>query len=247
MSKIPKVIHYCWFGGNPLPPLAQKCIASWKKYCPDYTIIEWNEKNFDFKCNQYVYEAYHAKKWAFVSDYTRLYVLNEYGGVYMDTDVELLKNIDPFLKHIAFSGFESSNCIAAGIIGSVKDNSWLKMLLSYYNDRHFIMEDSSYDLTTIVITISQLTKAAYNIDFNNSLQVTSDGLALYPKDYFYPKEFETGKTMITQNTYAIHYYDASWVSKKRKIRHFFSSKLKKLIGKELIYKLTEYLNRKSTK
>ena len=109
---IPKTIHYCWFGGNPLPPLAVKCIKSWKKYCPDYEIIEWSEKNFDVSSAPlYVRQAYEAKKWAFVTDYVRLYAMTTCGGVYMDTDVELVKPIDTYLSHEAFSGFEDDTCI----------------------------------------------------------------------------------------------------------------------------------------
>ena len=103
---IPKIIHYCWFGGKPLPELAQKCIASWKKYCPDYEIKEWNESNFNLNSCDYVREAYEAKKWAFITDYVRLYAMVTEGGIYMDTDVEVIKPLDPFLKHKAFSGFE---------------------------------------------------------------------------------------------------------------------------------------------
>lgn len=247
MNKIPKVIHYCWFGGNPLPPLAKRCIESWKKYCPDYKIIEWNEDNFDFNCNQYVHEAYQAKKWAFVSDYARLYVLKEYGGIYMDTDVELLKGIDTFLDHDAFSGFENHNSIPTAIMGAVKENSWINMLLGYYKDRHFIKEDGSYDLTTNVVTITNLTKEVYNIDLNNSLQITYDGTVFYPNDYFCPKDHETGKIAITTNTYSIHHYDSSWVPNANKVRHYFSSKLKLLIGKERISKFKDFLNGNDTK
>lgn len=247
MDKIPKVIHYCWFGRNPLPPLAKRCIASWKKYCPDYKIIEWNEDNFDLKCNQYVYEAYQAKKWAFVSDYARLYVLKEYGGIYMDTDVELLNGIDIFLKHAAFSGFENHNSIPTGIMGAEKDNSWIKMLLEYYTDRHFVKEDGSYDLTTNLVTITNLTKEAYDIELNNTLQITYDGIAFYPNEYFCPKDYETGKITVTENTFCIHHYDASWVPKSKKIRHFFTSKLKLLLGKERIHKLKAFLSRRDIK
>ena len=124
---IPKTIHYCWFGGNPLPKLAKKCIKSWKKYCPDFEIIEWNEANFDISSAPlYVRQAYEAKKWAFVTDYVRLYALTSYGGIYMDTDVEVIKPLDFFLNHDAFSGFESEKSIPTGIMASKKGNIWVK-------------------------------------------------------------------------------------------------------------------------
>ena len=124
---IPKIIHYCWFGGNPLPPLALKCIESWKKYCPDYEIKIWDESNFDININKYATEAYEAKKWAFVSDVARLWVLYNYGGIYMDTDLEVIKPLDEFLYHKAFSGFEDEVNIPTGIIASEKNNNWIKV------------------------------------------------------------------------------------------------------------------------
>lgn len=243
MCNIPKIIHYCWFGGNTLPFAVQKCINNWKKYCPDYKIIEWNEGNFDYKSNQYVYEAYQSHKWAFVSDYVRLYALKNYGGIYMDTDVELLKNLDDLLEHSAFSGFESSDAIQTAIMGSVKNNNWIFMLLKSYENRHFIKEDGSFDLTTNVSTITRLTKEMYNIKLDNSMQITYDGTVFYSNDYFSPKNFETGKTKITQNTYCIHHFDASWLSTNKKIKHFCTSKLKLLIGEESVEKLKQILKK----
>src|SRR5699024_8907222 len=126
---IPKIIHYCWFGGNELSKTTKVCINSWKKKLPDYKIIEWNESNFDINSNQYVKEAYQAGRYAFVTDYVRLYVLYHYGGIYMDTDVEVLKSLDSFLKHQAFTGCENEKNSVTGIIGSEKDHEWIKTLL----------------------------------------------------------------------------------------------------------------------
>ncbi|PYG89471.1 glycosyl transferase-like sugar-binding protein [Ruminiclostridium sufflavum DSM 19573] len=234
MTNIPKIIHYCWFGGSPLPISAEKCIASWRKYCPDYKIIEWNDKNFDYNCNQYVSEAYQAKKWAFVSDYARLHALNEYGGIYMDTDVELLKNLEPLLSCNAFSGFENNDSVQTAVMGASENNSWIKMLLGYYENRSFIKEDGSCDLTTNVVTITSLAKEAYNIRPDNSMQASEDNTVFYPSEYFSPKNFETGEIKITHNTYCIHHYDASWLSTGKKIKHFCTSKLKILMGQERV-------------
>ena len=118
---IPKIIHYCWFGGKPLSPMARRCIDSWKKYCPDYQIKRWDETNFDLNSCTYIREAYEAKKWAFITDYVRLCVMYNYGGIYMDTDVEVLKNLDCFLSEKAFSGFESVDRIPTGIMASEKE------------------------------------------------------------------------------------------------------------------------------
>ena len=155
---IPKKIHYCWFGGNPLPEETKIYIESWKKYCPDYEIIEWNEKNFDLNCNIYIQEAYQAKKWAFITDYVRLYVMYNYGGIYMDTDVEVIKSLDPYLNNKAFSGFETFTDIPTGIMASEKGFPLFKEFLDYYKDRHFIMNDGSYDMTTNVVIITNICK-----------------------------------------------------------------------------------------
>lgn len=211
---IPKIIHYCWFGGNPLPELAEKCIVSWQKYCPEYQVKRWDESNFDINCCDYVREAYNAKKWAFVSDYARLYVLVKYGGVYMDTDVEVIKNIDAFLNNHAFSGFEKEDAIPTGIMACEKDFPLFGQLLSDYDNRHFSLPNGEYDMSTNVEAItSHLLKKG--LILNNTLQVI-DGFALYPKDFFCPKNYETGKIEITENTCTIHHFSASWHSDTQK-------------------------------
>jgi mannosyltransferase OCH1-like enzyme len=208
---IPKIIHYCWFGGKPLPELALKCIASWKKYCSDYKIFEWNEKNIDLESNMYIKEAYIAKKWAFITDYVRLFVIFKYGGIYMDTDVEILKPLDEFLEHKAFSGFESNNAIPTGIMGGVANHIWYKNLLDYYKGRHFILADGNFDITTNVTTITEITKNLYNIKLNNTFQELRDGVVFYPSEVFCPKDYRTGKIAITNNTYCIHHFSGSWL------------------------------------
>lgn len=214
---IPKKIHYCWFGGNPLSEMARNCIESWKTYCPDYEIIEWNEDNFDLNCNDYVKEAYEAKKWAFVTDYVRLYVLYNFGGIYMDTDAELIGCIDDFLSNNAFSGFENDSQIPTAIMGSEKGNEWIKTLLSDYDNRHFIKADGSYDLTTNVITITDTTKKNFSFICDGKLQVIDGKFTIYPKDYFCPKNWELNKIELTENTVCIHHFDASWYSENDKI------------------------------
>lgn len=230
---IPKIIHYCWFGKSELPELAQKCINSWKKYCPDYEIIEWNEDNFDLMSNIYVKEAYEAKKWAFITDYVRLFVLYNYGGVYMDTDVEIIRNIDAFLGDKAFSGFESNGFIPTGIMASEKEGKWAKLMLSYYDNRHFKLPDGGLDLTTNVVTITNLTKENYEITLDNTLQVTNGDVVFYPSDYFCPKDFKTGKINITPNTYTIHHFSGSWHTEEEKsvIRH--RQKIKRIFGEKI--------------
>ena len=206
---IPKIIHYCWFGDNPLSPLALKCIESWKKHCPDYEIICWNETNFDLNYNLYVQQAHKLKKWAFVSDVARLHALVECGGIYMDTDCELLRPIDTFLEDRAFLGFESKQAIAAGIMGCEKGNILFKEFLEYYDNKTFVKLDNSLEMTTIVriITSILMTKG---LVLNGKNQII-EGFALYPIDFFYPKSVATGVLNITENSYAIHHYEGSWL------------------------------------
>lgn len=223
---IPKIIHYCWFGGNPLPELAQKCIASWKKYCPDYEIKEWNESNFDLNCCDYVREAYEAKRWAFITDYVRLYAMVTEGGIYMDTDVEVIKPLDPFLKHRAFSGFEDEINIPTGIMACEKNFSFFKELLHDYDHRHFKIKNGKYDLTTNVVTITNLCKK-YGFVGNNTYQDIC-GFALYPQDVFCPKSHVTGVITLTEQSVTIHHFSGSWQNKESKI----SAKIKrKMSGK----------------
>ena len=228
---IPKTIHYCWFGGNPLPELAQKCIESWKKFCPDYEIIQWDETNFDVNQNDYCREAYETKKWAFVSDYARLKVLYEYGGIYMDTDVEVIKNLDCFLENIAFVGFESKDCVQTGLMAAERNGEWIKLLLSSYDDRKFILDDGKLDLTTNVIVTTAIMRKNYNLELNNSLQEVEGVYKIYPSEYFCAKDYITKELKITDNTHTIHHYDGSWASESWKWRSKFIQKYYKFLGK----------------
>lgn len=210
MDRIPKIIHYCWFGGNPLPKSTRDYIESWKRFCPDFVIREWNESNFDIGLNQYVSEAYAAKKWAFVSDVARSWVLSNFGGVYFDTDVEVIRPIDPLLEFEAFTAFESKFQIGMGILGCVKGHPMFKELLTDYNNAHFMLPDGSYDTAVIGRRFKNIC-LQYGFEPNNTRQ-TINGLTILPKDYFYPSDPVTKEFMITENTLTIHHYDASWVS-----------------------------------
>ena len=213
-TNIPKIIHYVWVGGNKKPESVQKYIASWKKYCPDYLIIEWNEKNYDITRNRYMHEAYQSRKWAFVTDYMRLDLLDRFGGIYMDSDVEVLKNLDNFMDEPAFTSFEtgdpSQTLMPTGLIAAEAGNEWIHYLKSYYdNERPFILADGSFDLNANTVTITRMTKEKYNIKMNNKLQRTDD-FVIYPSDYFCPKSWSTGKITITENSYTIHHFAGSW-------------------------------------
>mgnify|MGYP003320684427 CR=1 FL=1 len=209
---IPKIIHYIWFGGKPLPKLAKKCIKSWKKYCPDYKIMRWDENNFDINMFQYTKEAYESKKWAFISDVVRLYVLVNYGGIYMDTDVEVIKPLDEFLRHKAFSGFEDSVHIPTGIMACEKGNPIFKELLGDYKGRAYILANGKTDTTTNVVTITNLC-LKLGLEQNDNFQIIN-GFALYPHDWFCPKNCMTNQIELTENSHTIHHFAGSWLDKK---------------------------------
>lgn len=232
---IPKVIHYCWFGGNPKPDTVIKCINSWKRFCPDYEIKEWNEDNFDINIIAYVREAFEHKKWAFVSDYVRLYALYNYGGIYMDTDVEVVKNIDQFLEHECFGGYETDNIISSALIGCSKKNEWIGYLLSFYNNKHFVKKDGILDLTTNTLTISRMTEERYKIALDGEFTNIDNKIIIYPKQYFCPKLPGRSKIKITSNTYAIHHFDCSWVTGNKKIIEF------KLRNADKLYKIKKLI------
>lgn len=231
---IPKIIHCCWFGGNPLPSDVHKYIESWKKFNPDYEIKIWTEKNFDYRQNRYMQEAYDNKKWAFVTDYVRLKVLYDYGGIYMDTDVEVLKSLDPLLENHAFSGFEGPNRIPTGTMGAEKNNKWIEILLHDYDDRAFVLEDGTFDLTTNVTTITNTTVAHYSLALNNTYQNLGD-VTFYPFDYLCAKDIDDGRIKTTSNTYTIHHFNGSWTSPKKKLISF----LNRTVGNDVVKMLVK--------
>lgn len=212
---IPKTIHYCWFGRNPLPESAQKCIASWRVFFPDYEIKEWNEDNFDVNIIPYTKEAYEAKKYAFVSDYARFWILYQYGGLYFDTDVEVIKPMDDIIARGPFMGVEvptkkgTKPQVAPGLgLGVTPGLDLYKILLDKYATLKFRKEDGSLNQKTIVAYTSEILRAL-------GLQPTEDiqqvsGVWIYPVDYFNPLDSLTGKLKITENTRSIHWYMNSW-------------------------------------
>ncbi len=213
---IKKVIHYCWFGKNPLPKDVLQCIESWEKYCPDYEIIKWDESNFDIEQNDYIKEAYQAKKWAFVSDYARLKVIYDNGGIYLDTDVELIKSLDNLLDNRCFLGTETTGVIATGLgFGAEKGNEIIKMMLDEYAGIHFYIKNGVYDLTPCPKrNTDPLIKLGYI--FSDKDIWEKEGCKVYPPEYFSPIDFETRALNITKNTYSIHHYSATWISKEEK-------------------------------
>lgn len=227
---IPKVIHYCWFGGNELPPIAKHCIASWKKYCPDYKIIEWNESNYDCSKIIYMKEAYEAKKWAFVSDYARLDIIYQNGGVYLDIDVEVIQNLDSLLACECFLGIETTNMIATGLgFGAEAKNKNIKMMLEQYDNIHFKLGKDLYDTLPCP---HRNTLPFQKLGFlpSNKPQAIN-GAIIYPAEYFSPLNYETKQLIITDNTMTIHHYNASWITKEEKILEIKVKEYRKHHGK----------------
>ena len=235
-NNIPKVIHYCWFGGNPIPELAQQCIASWKKYLPDYQIKEWNESNFDLNCCDYVKEAYQAKKWAFVSDYARFWILYNYGGLYFDTDVEIIKDMSDIIAQGAFIGCETIDKCASGLganpglglganpglglganpglgLGANPGLGLYKEILDFYSSIHFTTEVGHIP-TVVDYTTSILQKHGWA--GTNEISKVSE-ITIYPPEYFCPYNFATGVMNITDHTVSIHHYAATWHTRMDKV------------------------------
>lgn len=211
---IPKKIHYCWIGDNPLPESAKKCIRSWKKYCPDYEIIEWNEINYDFTKNTYMKEALEVKKWGFVPDYARLDIIYEHGGIYLDTDVEIVKSFDDLLENEGFAGFEIDEYVALGLgFAAEPNNKVIKALMDSYKNLHFIKEDGSLNLVASP-ELNTDTLETLGLKRNGKTQVI-DGFTFFPVDYFCPKSFNDGILRMTKNTHSIHHYDASWFTEEQ--------------------------------
>lgn len=213
---IPKIIHYCWFGKNPLPDKAKKCIESWKKFMPDYEIKEWNEDNFNVNIIKYTAEAYKLKKYAFVSDYARFWILYNYGGVYFDVDVELIKPIDDIIARGAFMGCEKSRyenitfnpATGLGMAAPTHHPFYEKVLCTYKN-KHLVSWDGRITETVVGI-ISQLFENKEQILYDDNIVLAED-IYIYPNEYFCPLNYYTGELTITPRTRSIHHYHASWV------------------------------------
>lgn len=228
---IPKTIHYCWFGRGEKPKLAQKCIASWKKFCPDYEIVEWNEDNFDVNRNGYTRMCYEQKKYAFLTDYVRLVVIAEHGGIYFDTDVELLRPLDQLLTHPSFFGFEDTEHINTGVgFGAEPDNPAVQAMLAEYDP---LLSGKQGIIGCPILNTNALKKLG--LCLNGEKQDL--GIAVvYPADYFNPYDDPTGKLNKTKNTFSIHWYSKSWMSKGTILRSKLTKPLHRLFGKDFFRK-----------
>jgi hypothetical protein len=232
---IPKVIHYCWFGGNPIPAEYREYIKTWAEFCPDYEIIEWNEKNYDVTKNTYMHDAYKAQKWAFASDYARLDIVYEHGGIYLDTDIELLKNLDELLVHEAFMGIENRKYANTGLgFGAVKEHETIKELRDDYDSLTFTKDDG---VTGPMHQTKLLRRKGLN-PRSRKIQLVA-GINVFPSEYFAPKSYTTLKVKSIENAYSIHHYGLSWFSEKQRKRLAFKMKWgNRLGGSYIAYKLS---------
>lgn len=235
-NSIPKIIHYCWFGKKEKPELVKRCMESWKIHLSDYEIIEWNESNFNVDCNPYVREAFSSRKYAFVSDYTRVFALYNYGGIYLDTDVEVFKSFNDLLHHPSFWGFEQENYIATSTIGAQKGNALIKQFLDSYNGKKFIREDGTINSLTNVAVITQLLKW-FGLKTNGEYQEIEELGVFYPQTYFSPYDYINCHTFMTERTYTMHHFHKSWLPLKVRLKGKVKSFLSKLIGGHNIARL----------
>lgn len=245
---IPKIIHYVWVGDpNKKSQLFYRCLESWKKFCPDWQIIEWNESNFDINSSLYAKEAYDLKKYGFVPDYIRAKVLYDYGGFYLDTDVELTKPLEPLLENDFLISFENEVHLETAVLASCKGHPFAKMMSNFYTTYPYTYNGKP-DLTPSTPIWTTILKKHYNLKLKNSYQklsilpqyndlvsnnVQNTTVTVLPNDYFCPLNYTTKELKTTENTYAIHYFDASWFSKKLSSREKFLKGVYKFFGKRI--------------
>lgn len=240
---IPKIIHYCWFGKKDKPEIVKKCIQSWKKYLPNYEIIEWNEGNFDINDHLFTKQAYELGNYAFVSDYVRVYALYEYGGIYLDTDTEILASLDEFLSQDSIWGFEEKNFIATSFIGAKKKNPLIKEFLDYYQNLSLVNEDGSIKQFTNVLVVTELLQKR-DVRLDGTFQQIEGIATIYPQEYFSPYDYINCYLKKTDKTVAIHHFYKSWLPLTTRMKGSIKKGLALIIGGHRIAKLREvFVNR----
>lgn len=236
-----KTIHYCWFGRGEKPKLVKKCIESWKKNLPDYRLVEWNEDNFDISKNQFVAEAYSDRNFAFVSDYVRAFVLYNYGGIYMDTDVEVLGSFDRFLDDKVFLGFEEGNFVGTCVMGVEKGHELMKSYLNHYESMTYFNEDGTKYTDTNVVLLTKLLDER-GLVRNNEFQTVGD-ISIYPRTFFSPYDYINGISYISDESVAIHHFAQLWLPRNVRLKTDAKRALIKIIGGEKMKKLREFAKR----
>lgn len=245
---IPKMIHLCWLSGDPYPPKIARCLESWKRYLPDYEIVLWDTNRFDLDSSLWVKQAFEKKKYAFAADFIRFYALYHYGGIYLDSDVEVLKGFDDLLDLPYFMGAEKAQTPEAAIIGAEKGCDWIKQCLDYYQNRSFIKEDGSLDikkLPEIMVEQIQILKPLCALSLEDSLNIRQMDMQkevlVFSDIFFSPKVFDSREVELTSYTYAIHHYQNSWFSPKAKAYYRFRTFLIRILGYSFVRKAECFL------
>lgn len=251
---IPKIIHLCWLSGDPYPQKIQRCLDSWKVHLPDYEVMLWDCNRFDLKSSRWVEQAFGARKYAFAADYIRMFALYNYGGIYLDSDVEILKSFDEFLELPYFVGVENAGTIEAAIIGAEKGCDWIKACLDYYQDREFVKEDGQMDirmLPEIMNETIQKLKPVYVLPSGSSIaelkkkeKDMQERLYVLPCEYFSPKVFDSRQVILTPHTYAIHHYQNSWFSHKAFVYYRTRTLLIRVFGYRFVRNIERFLRKK---
>lgn len=240
-EQIPRIIHYCWFGRGEKPRKIRTCMNSWKKRLGSgYTFMEWNEDNFDLNRSKYAKEAYEARKYAFVSDYVRLHALYHVGGIYLDTDVEVVKPLDPLLTHEAFSGFEDESFLQSGTMGARPGHPWIGKLLADYERRVFLLPDGTYDMLTNTAVISRLCTEE-GLALNGQYQTLPGGVVFYPRQYFSPYDYINGGSYLTEESYTIHHFAQSWLPAHVRIKSGAKRMISRIVGPKAIARVRKLL------
>lgn len=230
-TNIPKIVHYCWFGGKKIPAKYNRYIEGWKKILPEYTFILWNEDNFDVNCTNYSKQAYQEGKYAFVSDVARVYALNSMGGIYLDTDVEMIRSPEPLFKEYSvILGTENvaEGTIGTGFIASIAHSSLLKKMIKYYDKHEFLQDNGQLDLLANTTIIADILRTDFNLRGNDKIQ-NNDDIVIYPKEFFTAFDNNICKADITSNTYCVHHFSDSWSTTKGKIKRRVKMIINRLI------------------
>ncbi|RJE91157.1 glycosyl transferase [Paenibacillus sp. 1011MAR3C5] len=239
-EQIPRIIHYCWFGRGEKSKKIKKCMKSWEKHLSGYRFIEWNEDLFDIGQSRYTKEAYDARKFAFVSDYVRLHALHQYGGIYLDTDVEVVKPLDDLLVHEAFTGFEDETYLQSGTMGATAGHPWIKALLDEYEGRAFLLPDGTYDMLTNTAVISEHCKRD-GLKLNGQHQVLDNRVVFYPRTYFSPYDYINGGSYLTADSYTIHHFAQSWLPAHVRLKSGIKRVAGRVVGPKVISKMRKWL------
>lgn len=242
MESIPKTVHYCWFGRKEKPDLVKRCMETWHAHLPDYTIIEWNEDRFDISIHPYVQEAYEHGKYAFVSDYVRLWALYHQGGIYLDTDVEVFRSFDALLHHDSFWGFEQGNFIATSTIGAKPKNNIVERFFRSYEQRRFLKSDGTYDTLTNVAVVTEIMKE-FGFQSDGTYQEIKGIGACYPQVYFSPYDYIHCRNLKNADSYTLHHFHKSWLPLHARVKTSMKKAIARIIGGENLYRIRHFITK----